>query len=140
MHKTLWRVLVRISMVTSAGYGGIRWANSAGNAYHRTDFADIHFKLNNATAQTIVPDGDPFAAVQGALNSWNNVQYTAIHFAPIETTSSGINSSDGQNVIAFADSPEARSAVGSALAVTKTLSFVDGRLIETAIIINTDLK
>lgn len=136
MHKALGRALVATSLLASLGYGGIRWANTAGNPYRRSDFADIHFKLNSATAQTLVPDGDPLAPLQAALDSWNNVPYTALRFAPIETTTSGINSSDGQNVIAFADSPEARSALGSALAITVVASFVDGRIVDSDIILN----
>ena len=89
MHKTLPRALVALSVLASLGFAGIRWANPAGNPYRRTDFAEIHFKLNNATAQTAAPGGDPLAAVQAALTSWNNIPHTAIHFAPIETTTAG---------------------------------------------------
>ena len=126
--------------LASAASGAIRWANAAGNAQRRTDFGDIHFKLNRATAQTIVSDGDPAAAVQGALNSWNNVAHTVVHFAPLETTSSGINSTDRQNVIAFATTQADINILGNNPAMTQVSSNADGTIIDSDIILNPGAK
>lgn len=127
-------------MAGSLAYCAVRWANDSGNPYRRTDFADIHFKLNNVTGQTIVSDGDPAVAIQASLTAWNNIPYTAIHFAPLETTSSGIDSTDQQHVISFATSAAAISAVGSAAAVTILSSSADGRILDSDIIVNPAAK
>ena len=126
--------------LASAGSGAIRWANSAGNPYRRADFQDIRFKLNTATAQALVSDGDPAQVIQAALNSWNSVPHTALRFAPLETTSSGINSADRQNVIAFASTQTDINALGNYPAMTQVSSNADGSIIETDIILNPGAK
>ncbi len=140
MNRNFVGAVFAVLVLASTGTAGIRWANELGNPYRRTDFADIHFKLNNATAQSLVSDGDPAAAVQAALNSWNSVAHTALHFALLESTSSGINSADRQNVIAFATTPADINALGNYPAMTKVASNADGTIIETDIILNPGAK
>ena len=136
----MFRTAFAIFAIASAGSGAVRWANSAGNPYRRTDFQDIHFKLNTATAQALVSDGDPAKAIQAALNSWNNVPHTALRFAPLETTSAGISVADRQNVIAYATTQADINALGNYPAMTQISSNADGTIIETDIILNPRAK
>ncbi|MGI8742565.1 MAG: matrixin family metalloprotease [Bryobacteraceae bacterium] len=140
MDRSLWRAAGLLCFVTSSSYGAVRWANEAGNPFRRTDFADIHFKLNSATALSLVSDGDPAVAIQAALDAWNAVPHTALHFAPLEATTAGIDPSDRQNVIAFAATPAERSAVGSAAAITVLSYSSDGRVLDSDIILNPAVK
>jgi hypothetical protein len=84
----------------------------------------------------ITADSDPLAALQAAADAWSNVSTSAVKFAPLEITSAINNPSDGRNVIVFLDTPENRSVVGSALAVTSTRFFTDGGIFESDIIFN----
>ncbi|MDQ6760571.1 MAG: matrixin family metalloprotease [Acidobacteriota bacterium] len=140
MNTTFVRALIAAVVLAASGSAAIRWANELGNPYRRTDFSDIHFKLNATTAQGLVTDGDPAAAVQAALDSWNSVAHTALHFAALESTSAGISSTDRQNVIAFAATPADINALGNYPAMTKVASNADGTIIETDIILNPGAK
>ena len=140
VDKCFIRTALAVFALASAASGAIRWANSVGNAYKRPDFQDIHFKLNTATAQALVSDGDPAQAIQAALNSWNSVAHTALRFAPLETTSAGINPVDRQNVIAFAVTQADIAALGSFPATTRVQSNNDGSIIETDIVLNPGVK
>ena len=134
-------VSLTILLLTAAlSPGAVRWTPSgAGAPLHRTDFNNIHFKLSQSTAQQLTTDGDPAAAIQAALDSWNALPNTALHFAPLESTTAGI-AIDNQNVIAFADTDASRQEVGSLVAVTHVAFTPDGGVVETDIILNPDAK
>lgn len=132
------RAAFLVLLYSVAAQAALRWANEFGNAFHRTDFRDIRFKLNEATARNI--PGDARAAVQAALDSWNSLPNTALHFAPIESTTIGIVADDGHNVIAFADTPQARNLVGGNAAFAMMYYSPDGSVRESDIILNPDIR
>jgi hypothetical protein len=118
---------------------------SKGSVIRRTDAANVRFLVNQSVAAgalnadgaaMITADSDPLAALQAAADAWSNVSTSAVKFAPLEITSAINNPSDGRNVIVFLDTPENRSVVGSALAVTSTLFYTDGSIFESDIIFN----
>ena len=121
-----------------AGQGALRWANEFGNPFHRTDYHNIRFRLNDAAARNI--PGDARAAVQAAFDAWNALPNTALHFAPLETTPTGLVADDGHNVIAFADSPQTRALVGANAAFTVMYYSPDGSVRESDIILNPDIR
>ena len=130
-----FRTAIALLIAAQCGTGAVRWATPGGVPFSRVDFANIRFKLNAATALKVVSDGDAVLAVQAALNSWNALPNTALRFAPLETTSTGI-ATDGINVIAFAESPESLQEVGSLVAVAHVVFTPDGKILETDIILN----
>ncbi len=130
--------LLGILFLASA-FSAVRWATDTGNPFVRTDASNIVFKLNASAAQTMVPGSDATAAIQAALDSWNALPNTALHFAPLGTTTAGA-AQDSQNVIAMADTPETKSIIGGALAVTVPYGFADGSVIETDILVNPAAK
>jgi uncharacterized protein (TIGR03437 family) len=121
-------------LLAAAAHAAIRWAPS-GMPLHRSDYSNIQFKLNQSAAQRLSSDGDPATAVQAALNAWNALPNTSLHFAKLETTTAGI-ATDGQNLIAFAESSAALAEVGSLVAVTHLVYTTDGNIQESDIILN----
>jgi hypothetical protein len=63
-------------------------------------------------------------------------QELSARFLPLETTGATHDSRDGQNVIVFRDTPEMRSVVGWALAVTLNMVQDDGRIIDSDMLFN----
>ncbi len=120
-------------------------STSGGRAYHRTDFAHVRFLVNQAVAPglrnssgelVITSDSDPLGAIRAALQTWNGVTSSTARFTLLETTGAANDSEDGQNVIVFRDTPEVRSVVGSALAVTLDMVQDDGRIIDSDMLFN----
>jgi len=101
----------------------------------RTDVSNIQFKMNSGVS-SVVPDGSALSAIQAAADEWNSLVNTSVHFAPIGTTSAGLDSSDGQNTIAVAGTAASLSAVGDAVALTLINSTPNGQVIETDIALN----
>jgi len=131
LHLSLL-LLLTAALVPAA----VRWTPSGASApLHRTDFKNIQFKLSQSTAQQLAAGGDPTPAIQAALDSWNALPNTALHFAPLGATTAGI-ALDNQNVIAFADTDAARQEVGALVAVTHVSFTPDGSIVETDIILN----
>lgn len=132
--------------VVPAGEAYIRRSTTPGGALlHRTDFASIPFKVNEAIkpgmlnkdgVPIITADSDPISALRAAEASWNSIPSSLARFAPLETTSSGNDGEDGAHVIVFQDTPEIRSVVGSALAVTSTVYLGNGQILDTDILFN----
>ena len=135
----MYRTIILSFALLSSAFSAVRWGTDTGIPFRRTDFTNIIFKLNATTAQSLTNDGDPASAIQAALDSWNSIPDTALHFAPLGSTAAGLGQ-DTQNVISFADSPETRSAIGGALALTIPYGFTDGRVIETDIVLNSTAK
>jgi uncharacterized protein (TIGR03437 family) len=118
----------------------IRWTPSGASApLHRTDFKNIQFNLSQSTAQQLASGGDPTSAIQAALNTWNALPNTALHFATLGTTTAGI-ALDNQNTIAFADTADAIQEVSNLVAVTHVSFTSDGSIVETDIILNPAAK
>jgi uncharacterized protein (TIGR03437 family) len=135
MYRT---IILGLALLASA-FSAVRWGTDAGIPLHRTDFTNIVFKLNAATAQGLINDGDPAAAIQAAMDSWNSIPNTALHFAPLGSTAAGLVK-DSQNVISFADSPETRSALGGAPGATIIYFDTNGGVSESDIILNPAYK
>src|SRR5258708_5920063 len=123
------------SSQTSANGRPLRW----------TDATNLKFLINQAVAAgitnadgaaMITADSDPIGALQAAAATWSNIPASIVKFAPLETTPAVNDPMDRQNVIMFLDTPETRSVVGSALAVTTIIFFPDGRVLDTDIIFN----
>jgi uncharacterized protein (TIGR03437 family) len=109
----------------------------------RSDFGAIPYVLDsraasglqNTTGQYIItPESDPLGAVHAALQEWTNVAYSEVRFVPFETSTGREPRNDGVNLITFADTPETRSLVGDAVAVTFLYTRLDGSLVDTDIV------
>jgi hypothetical protein len=118
---------------------------STGTPIRRTDAANVKFLVSQAVAPgmlnsqggVIIQTGsDPAAALQAAAIAWSSVPTSIVKFAAIEATSAVNNPDDDRSVIVFFDSPENRSVIGSALAVTDIVFFTDGKIAETDILFN----
>jgi uncharacterized protein (TIGR03437 family) len=116
-----------------------------GNPLRRTDADNIRFRVHRGVVPgavdtdgnpMITADSDPFAALQAATAAWNGVESSSARFAPLQVTDSENSGSDGVSVIVFLDTAEARSIVGSALAVARTFFFSDGRITDSDILFN----
>jgi hypothetical protein len=109
---------------------------STGIPLRRTDATNVKFLVNVNGAALITAGSDPMPALQAAANTWSNVPTSTVKFAPLEMSPAVNDPSDDLNVIVFLDTPENRSVVGSALAVTEIMFYTDGRIIESDIIFN----
>lgn len=124
------RLLLAFSLAFAAmAYSPVR--TSTGIPLRRTDAATIRFFVNTAGA----PSGS-MAALQAAADAWSSIPTSTVKFLPLELSSAVANPSDGVHTIVFEDTPENRSVVGSALAVTALLFFEDGAVFDTDIIFN----
>lgn len=142
---TIERVAAVLCACSVALPGYVRSTTDSGTPLVRTDFARIQFKLNQSTAAgmanssggvIITRGSDPLGAIQAAVSAWNNVASSAARFATVETTPALNNPNDSQHVIVFLDTPEIRSVVGGALAITETFFGPGGRLTDTDILFN----
>ena len=123
--------LLALSVIPAMAY--VHAQRSGVNEY-RADNANIQISLNSAAISGlnnssgqpwIVAGSDIPGAASAALNAWNEIATANFHFAPLQTTSS-LEGQDGENVIAFDDTPETRQMLGAALAVTVRYGSVDG--------------
>jgi hypothetical protein len=110
-----------------------------------TDATNLQFLVNQSTAAglmnadgnvVITADSDPMTALQAAAGAWNNLPASTVSFLPPQTTSAVNDPTDGQHVIVFLDTPENRSVVGSALAITFFHVLTDGTISDSDIIFN----
>ena len=92
--------------------------------------------MNADGSVEITADSDPMTALQAAAASWNNLPASTVNFLPLQTTSAVNDPTDGQHVIVFLDTPENRSVVGSALAVTFFRIRGDGAILDSDILFN----
>src|SRR5260370_42448008 len=81
-------------------------------------------------------DSAPMTALQAASAAWNNLPASIVNFLPLQTTSAVNDPMDGQHVIVFQDTPENRSVVGSALAITFFRILGGGTITDSDIIFN----
>jgi hypothetical protein len=100
-----------------------------GAPLRRTDAANLQFLVNQSAAPglqnaqgkaSITGDSDPLTALQAAADTWSNLPTSTVNILPLKMTAAVNDPQDLQNVIVFADTPENRSVVGSALAITLT--------------------
>jgi len=123
----------------------IRNRTSAGLPTRRTDFADIHFQVNNQTIPgltnasggvIITSDSDPLGALQAAMDSWTNIPTSNVVFAALTTTPLESSQPDREQLITFLDTPGNRSIVGDAVAVTRTFTNSFGEITDTDILLS----
>jgi hypothetical protein len=109
------------------------------------DAANLQFLVNQSTAAgmmnadgnvEITADSDPMSALQAAAAVWNNLPTSTVSFLPLQTTAAVNDPTDNQHVIVFLDTPENRSVVGSALAVTFFHVLTDGTITDSDVIFN----
>ncbi len=122
---------------------------STGASMVRSDFRAIPYVVDSRTAPgllnaagqfTITPESDPIGAIRGALESWSDIPYSEVHFAPFEIRAGSDPRNDGVNVITFADTAQTRSLVGDAVAVTFLYTNANGVLTDTDILFNPRLR
>jgi uncharacterized protein (TIGR03437 family) len=98
-----------------------------GTPLHRIDSTGMQFLANqniapgimtNAGSVWITADSAPSDAINSALSTWNAVSTTAARFLPLQMTPLSYNSSDGNNVIVFADDPFTESFTNGVVAIT----------------------
>src|SRR5260370_15532903 len=143
------RLLLAVCLSVSILQAYTLWTTSNGAPLHRTDAASIQYRVNQSTAAgmtnadgnvIITADSDPMKALQGAATAWSSVPTAAVNFLPLQTTSAVNDGADRQHVMVFVDTPENRSIVGSALAVTVATFFIDGRIVDADIVFNPTVK
>ena len=139
------RLLLALSLSFGVLHAYTSWTTSTGAALHRTDAASIQYLVNQSTAAgmtnadgnvIITADSDPMKALQGAAIAWSSVATAAVGFLPLQTTAAVNDRVDARHVIVFLDTPETRSVVGSALAVTLVSFFSDGSIVDADILFN----
>lgn len=119
---------------------------ASGAKLHRTDAGAIQFYLNtgatpglqNSTGTTLITaTSNPPAAIQAALDEWNGVGDSSARFLPLKMTGAVNDPNDNTHVIVFRDTPEIRSLVGSALAITNIIyDPPSGAILDTDILFN----
>ena len=139
----LTSVVLGITTLTAQAY--VRILTSRGNPIRRTDQANIQFMiqeqvvagLNNVDGEPwITADSDPRAALNAALDNWDRITQADLRFAaPVETTVGHILD-DGNHVFIFEDTPEVRSMLGTALAITWSRFSLSGPIIDSDILFN----
>jgi predicted Zn-dependent protease len=137
--------LLPVCLSVSVLHAYTLWTTSNGAPLHRTDAASIQYLVNKSTAAgminadgnvVITADSDPMKALQAAATAWSSIPTAAVNFLPLQTTSAVNDQSDKQHVIVFVDTPDNRSLVGSALAVTAATFFSDGSVVDADIVFN----
>jgi len=124
------RLLFAYVLASAAlAYSPVR--TSTGNLLRRTDADAIQFYVNTEGAPA-----DSMAALQSAAEAWSKIPTSVVKFLPLESTAGVADPFDRRNTIGFVDTPEYRSVVGSALAVTAMVYFANGDLSDTDILFN----
>jgi len=139
------RLLLALALSVVVLHAYTPWTTSAGIPLHRTDAASVQYLVNQSTAAgmtnadgnvIITADSDPMKALQSAAIAWSSVPTAAVRFLPLQTTSAVNDQADNRHVIVFLDTPDNRSLVGSALAVTVVSFFGDGSIVDADIVFN----
>jgi len=119
-----------------------------GPTFHRTDAANIQLVISdqvrggitNADGLLLVtPDSDPVAAVRSAIATLNGFEDASFRFADLRVAPDDPMPSDGINSVSFTDTPQIRSIVGTALAVSLNSIFSDGSITQGDVFINPDV-
>ncbi len=123
------RLLIVLLLTVPAVLAYDPLVSDSGAPLRRTDAANLQLLVNqsiapglqNAQGQTsITGDSNPLTALQAAAVTWSNLPTSTVNILPLQSTAALNDPQDLKNVIVFADTPENRSAVGSALAITLT--------------------
>ena len=139
------RLLQAVCLSVSVLHAYTPWTASNGAPLRRTDATSIQYLVNQSTAAgmknadgnvIITPDSDSMSALQGAAAAWSSIPSAAVSFLPLQDTSAVNDQRDMQHVIVFVDTPENRSVVGSALAITVASFYSDGTIADADIVFN----
>lgn len=143
MKRFILVFVLLASAINLPGY--VRSTTSGGTPLRRTDSNNIQFLINDEVAAGltnsegatwITADSDPIAALRASVQHWDDVSTAAVSFAPLTSTAIGHEPGDSNHVFVFIDTPEIRSAVGGALAVTRSRFFLNGEFTDTDIVFN----
>ena len=130
------RRILLACLAVSAAMAYTPSTTSNGIALHRVDATSVKFVVNSEGAAAIGSDADLIASLQAAAGAWSGIPTSTVKFSAIVPTSSPADPFDGGHTIVFSDTPEHRSIVGSALAVTTVVYYDDGEIFDTDIIFN----
>jgi uncharacterized protein (TIGR03437 family) len=125
-----------------------------GTPLHRIDYTGMQFlanqniaagMLNAAGNVWITADSSPIDAINNALGAWNGVATTSARFLTLQMTTLSYDSSDGNDVIVFADDAFTESFTNGIVAITAIASYscpgnacgVDGQIFDTDIFFST---
>jgi len=141
--RKLALLLLAAGTVTALAY--VRGERRSGAGYFVEDPRNVRFFIDQALAPGLRnTDGEiylseesaPQAAVASAMRTWSSLPGSILNLAPPEPTAASAAELDGRNVVTFADTPEHRSIVGGAIAVTLLFSNFDGMLTDTDVVFN----
>ena len=130
---------------TVSGFGYIQGRSTRGVGLHRGDFTNVQYVVNDQTIagltngqgmRIISDDSSPVEALKAALETWNAVPASQVHFAPLTATDLDQPLADGTQLVTFADTPRTRAVVRGAIAVTLLFWNQDGELTDTDIVFN----
>ena len=145
--RHLQRTLVTLIALCQAGvaWGYVQNATFRGDPLHRSDFTDIRYVINDQTVAglqnragtpIITSDSSPAAAIQAAMETWSHVASSEVRFAELEVTPLLDPSSNGMNLVSFADTDRIRSIMRGAVGITLLVWDADGALTDTDILFN----
>ncbi len=143
LHR-IWAVLFVLCQA-GAAWGYVQNATFRGDPLHRSDFTDIRYVINDQTVAglenrggtpIISSDSSPTAAIQAAMETWSNVPSSEVRFAALEVTPLLNPSSNGTNLVTFADTDRIRSVMGVAVGITLLFWDGAGALTDTDILFN----
>ncbi len=148
MTRVSWLAGV-LSVLLAAAFAqaAIHRVNSAGSLLYRTDASNIQFYISNSLQPgatnsngnvVIAVGSDVVGAANRAGSHWNSVSSSAAHFAAMQSAAISNDPSDGKCTITIEDTPENRSVVGSALAITVISTDSDGAILDSDIILSPD--
>jgi uncharacterized protein (TIGR03437 family) len=97
--------------------------------------AGLQSSASGKAVTVIAPDSDPQAAVRAALATWNAVGAN-VKFLPLQSTSLGIDPTDFQMTIGFAEAATDVSALNGAVAITSSFAVVGPAFVQGGQLIN----
>ena len=138
-------LVLAVAACCASSWAYVKRIAPQGATVRRSDFTNIQFEVNEQFAAgamnadgvvVIAPTADPFQAIQGALDEWNGIVDSAIFFTPAQPTAIPNSGSDRRHTIGIPDTPDSRSLVGGALAVTSFFTVADGTITDSDIYFN----
>lgn len=112
-------------------FGHTRIVSEQGVPAFLPDYTNVSMQFNegiragatNASGRQVFTTGStPIAALQAAASTWSSVENSRIRFAALESTPLLNDSKDNRNTMTIRDTPEVRSLLGDALAITVVIT------------------
>lgn len=132
------------AIVLSAPAPAYNWMTYSGGKLHRSPV--ISFSVSPAVRggwtnrdgrAMITAESDPQDAIRRAAAAWSSIPTSAVSLT-INSSEAGPDPRDRVNTISFDDTPETRSIVGDALAVTMVVYDQTGEIVDSDIHFNPD--